>query len=266
MKVVSIRSPYRSKGRQPVPLGIGHWIVFQSAPLTEARGDIPVFLRFLAHAGFNPLPLPKQGETPDFLDIYTPLLVSIRSPYRSKGRPVSVVFWNDPQFRVSIRSPYRSKGRLYSINMKSASDLCFNPLPLPKQGETQYPLSQPLLNKVSIRSPYRSKGRRKRNCRSTDPCPVSIRSPYRSKGRLISNTSSARIILGFNPLPLPKQGETPIRKRHPRVWLKCDVSIRSPYRSKGRLEMACLVLQNTRDVSIRSPYRSKGRRNVTVCA
>ena len=61
--VVSIRSPHRSKGR---PLSLATYFNtggFQSAPLTEARGDlVAAFLVFLAY------------------------VVSIRSPHRSKGR------------------------------------------------------------------------------------------------------------------------------------------------------------------------------------
>ena len=83
---------------------------------------------------FNPLPLPKQGEIPDHVEIYNlsgfqsaPLTeargdvfaacgttltvtVSIRSPYRSKGRLDGLQAVRDVA-RVSIRSPYRSKGR-----------------------------------------------------------------------------------------------------------------------------------------------------------
>ena len=83
---VSIRSPYRSKGRSQPTVTHTPPAQFQSAPLTEARGDsccsasATWFIRFQsaplteargdadqrtsqAHLGsFNPLPLPKQGE------------------------------------------------------------------------------------------------------------------------------------------------------------------------------------------------------------
>ena len=36
---------------------------FQSAPLTEARGDTPSAKAIAAALCFNPLPSPKQGET-----------------------------------------------------------------------------------------------------------------------------------------------------------------------------------------------------------
>ena len=37
--------------------------VFQSAPLTEARGDRNKRLSWAPFSGFNPLPSPKRGET-----------------------------------------------------------------------------------------------------------------------------------------------------------------------------------------------------------
>ena len=60
---VSIRSPHRSKGRQELNRLSDCEARFQSAPLTEARGDrhLPLF-RLIQHC-FNPLPSPKQGET-----------------------------------------------------------------------------------------------------------------------------------------------------------------------------------------------------------
>ena len=84
---------------------------FQSAPLTEARGDATKPTRpsrrlsfnplpspkqgetcaprwELRRSGsFNPLPSPKQGETSSRFAIATSNVVSIRSPHRSKGRP-----------------------------------------------------------------------------------------------------------------------------------------------------------------------------------
>ena len=61
---VSIRSPHRSKGRRPYHRGAGRRREFQSAPLTEARGDTCWHPRSSSeYVGFNPLPSPKQGET-----------------------------------------------------------------------------------------------------------------------------------------------------------------------------------------------------------
>ena len=62
--MVSIRSPHRSKGRPSAALALSASTPeFQSAPLTEARGDRygPISRTF--KPSFNPLPSPKQGET-----------------------------------------------------------------------------------------------------------------------------------------------------------------------------------------------------------
>ena len=87
--LVSIRSPHRSKGRHVAPKRVVMSLaLFQSAPLTEARGDMAIRSRPLRRLGvsirsphrskgrrkmatnrtrvpicFNPLPSPKQGET-----------------------------------------------------------------------------------------------------------------------------------------------------------------------------------------------------------
>ena len=62
--------------------------MFQSAPLTKARGDVGARRPPARTTGFNPLPSQKQGETPSTLGGRTARHVSIRSPHKSKGRPV----------------------------------------------------------------------------------------------------------------------------------------------------------------------------------
>ena len=59
---------------------------FQSAPLTEARGDSSAASRSPGRGSFNPLPSPKQGETSRYDPVLSDDQVSIRSPHRSKGR------------------------------------------------------------------------------------------------------------------------------------------------------------------------------------
>ena len=180
--------------------------------------------------------------------------VSIRSPYRSKGRSQAVHAAETGKY-VSIRSPYRSKGR--SPNSQWGAGV---------QG-------------VSIRSPYRSKGRLADVLCLAHRVIVSIRSPYRSKGRCLVPGPLLSKLRGFNPLPLPKQGEmlndssndailmtfqsAPLTEArgdatHREHHTAFPVSIRSPYRSKGRFNPfdPFSILP---DVSIRSPYRSKGR-------
>ena len=232
---------------------------FQSAPLTEARGDRQGENERRASTCFNPLPLPKQGEIVQVLSASNRRRVSIRSPYRSKGRL-------DRSTRlprrgiVSIRSPYRSKGRCPHARHGRQWWLGFNPLPLPKQGEIPPSSTKLPDSDVSIRSPYRSKGRiNDRGIHLSER--VSIRSPYRSKGRSpcrLQPRSSGRHT-GFNPLPLPKQGEISAAR------CPMQAEMGSKFQSAPLTEARGDVLRHDEDssfeniVSIRSPYRSKGR-------
>ena len=158
---VSIRSPHRSKGRRPRRRATRRSNRFQSAPLTEARGDLLL----------GTMIEPSRS-------------VSIRSPHRSKGRHD----WShrlDRTMRVSIRSPHRSKGRPSSLCSLWLIRSGFNPLPSPKQGETYHKaVSNAQIAVVSIRSPHRSKGRPATKTSQLARQAVSIRSPHRSKGRL----------------------------------------------------------------------------------
>ena len=47
---------------EPSSRPMGRAYKFQSAPLTEARGDAACLVAIAEPWGFNPLPLPKQGE------------------------------------------------------------------------------------------------------------------------------------------------------------------------------------------------------------
>ena len=179
---------------------------FQSAPLTEARGDCTRRPRAWSHRCFNPLPSPKQGETDSKRKKKGIKYVSIRSPHRSKGRHCLVPglarvyeFQSAPLteargdrcrrgdwghlFAVSIRSPHRSKGRQPWVTRFAAREV------------------------VSIRSPHRSKGRRVYEPKAgwvylfqSAPLTEARGDPYMRVG--VCELSS------FNPLPSPKQGET----------------------------------------------------------
>ena len=85
---------------------------FQSAPLTEARGDGIHIAMLIPELRFNPLPSPKQGET---------RLVNVTG--------CGYVCFNP------LPSPKQGETLLsHHFGRKTAS---FNPLPSPKQGETQ---------------------------------------------------------------------------------------------------------------------------------
>ncbi len=181
-------------------------MLFQSAPLTEARGDGDHPMRLSSRCSFNPLPSPKQGETPAARLAPRGTAVSIRSPHRSKGRPIRVR--GDLGRRARFNPlPSPKQGETCSLpNLRF--DFClfqsaplteargdaaaaenplglksFNPLPSPKQGETEGNAARQEIVEVSIRSPHRSKGRQKAQSSQTEKSEVSIRSPHRSKGR-----------------------------------------------------------------------------------
>ena len=59
---------------------------FQSAPLTKARGDDCLVEDIPLADRFNPLPSQKQGETTTTKRVWPDVVVSIRSPHKSKGR------------------------------------------------------------------------------------------------------------------------------------------------------------------------------------
>ena len=185
-RLVSIRSPHKSKGRHHSRERNALKSRFQSAPLTKARGDRSPCRRVARPRCFNPLPSQKQGETYTALAPDLQVLVSIRSPHKSKGRrqlsELRAVY-----MQVSIRSPHKSKGRRSPNPPRLEWSTSFNPLPSQKQGET------------SARA-------------------------YR-----------ARAATCFNPLPSQKQGET---LRLVLFSQAIRVSIRSPHKSKGRLDQA----------------------------
>ena len=158
---------------------------FQSAPLTEARGDgYGLHFKGGHDLRFNPLPSPKQGETDGVVVVALTLyrfqsapLTEARGDFLGGGHLAVVL-------EVSIRSPHRSKGRPLVKMQSLPPRVSFNPLPSPKQGET-------------------GKFRQRRRTGQ-----VSIRSPHRSKGRTILSARVRVFIICFNPLPSPKQGET----------------------------------------------------------
>ena len=141
---------------------------------------------------------------------------------------------------VSIRSPYRSKGRYFAPFTCSSISYRFNPLPLPKQGEMVCRRSFDVARCVSIRSPYRSQGEigwsRKHDNRLVQ---VSIRSPYRSKGRCSMTFPQGLKIQVSIRSPYRSKGRCAAEGY---AWRCGQVSIRSPYRSKGRSAFAASIL------------------------
>ena len=251
---VSIRSPHKSKGRPYAhPSYLPH-DRFQSAPLTKARGDPrnPSYLR--SHFGFNPLPSQKQGETEELEKEDKTIVVSIRSPHKSKGRlgqsrkrRLYLLFQSAPLTKargdlygrlyhvdithVSIRSPHKSKGRHKRFSNAYLS-YEFQSAPLTKaRGDTTAAKVNNLKTGVSIRSPHKSKGRHRSSILDYESTNRFNPLPSQKQGETREPIDRVRQIRRFNPLPSQKQGETAGTGR---LGQDYEVSIRSPHKSKGR--------------------------------
>ena len=225
---VSIRSPHKSKGRQDEEAKDETETEFQSAPLTKARGDSDETYHTDLIYGFNPLPSQKQGETRPQGGAVHSLYVSIRSPHKSKGRPVATA---SAHARMRFQSAPLTKARGDIPRGEPVGNLaCFNPLPSQKQGETTSTPS--FRSTMGFQSAPLTKAR-------GDPAAGLV----------------AQSLTRFNPLPSQKQGET--RSRRPPSCLR-RVSIRSPHKSKGRRRSGERPA-DAECVSIRSPHKSKGR-------
>ena len=227
---VSIRSPHRSKGR----LRLNHkhvaGLLFQSAPLTEARGDPAGTTPATCGDSFNPLPSPKQGETTNRSEpspagsSFNPLPSPKQGETRQVRRRCPGLWCFNP-----LPSP--KQGETSRCQGSPADYVCFNPLPSPKQGETSEGDAGGVPGRSFNPLPSPKQGETQLGRGWGDGDYVSIRSPHRSKGRPQRLADPRPCLQGFNPLPSPKQGET-------RRWGKATgliaVSIRSPHRSKGR--------------------------------
>ena len=214
----------------------GRFTSFQSAPLAEARGDLSLSRRATACC---------QD-------------VSIRSPCRSKGRSETLNFQTRT---VSCFNPLplpKQGGDPLDPDSRSRCSTCFNPLPLPKQGEICLRCSAkpPSYGRFQSAPLAEAKGRYSGAQRPVRP-PTMFQSAPLAEAR--GDESRARPWRGrrggFNPLPLPKQGEI---SRERDATSRDRVSIRSPCRSKGRSRGRSRPTA-IHLVSIRSPCRSKGR-------
>ena len=180
--------------------------MFQSAPLTEARGD--------------------RGYRPADESLWR---VSIRSPHRSKGRR-----WI--KLRVLYRwlfqsAPLTEARGDYAIKLKHPDFSLFQSAPLTEaRGDLvqgcEYDLHE------EFQSAPLTEARGDRGNSLLWMCLAAFQSAPLTEAR--GDTAGIRYShhrLCFNPLPSPKQGETGfgLLPYRPRI-----VSIRSPHRSKGR--------------------------------
>ena len=181
--VVSIRSPHRSKGRRLLEAFDADLARFQSAPLTEARGDRKTVVLKIWQSGFNPLPSPKQGETALLLSNDSDLSVSIRSPHRSKGRlkPLSVCVKKEGFQSAPLTE---ARGDSTEATSTASSALTFQSAPLTEaRGDALAKWGMPGLATFQSAPLTEARGDSRLGASSDRPA-------------------------GFNPLPSPKQGET----------------------------------------------------------
>ena len=110
---VSIRSPHRSEGRRASEIHSHSATEFQSAPLTEARGDLSLSNSIGIVKWFQSAPLTEargdlliRGELGLQNVFQSAPLTEARGDRQGKRHRY-------PDQVVSIRSPHRSEGRLY---------------------------------------------------------------------------------------------------------------------------------------------------------
>ena len=102
----------KARGDQPTQPTVAQVEAFQSAPLTKARGDSDGSFLGSERTSFNPLPSQKQGET----------------PVGAAGCAPQRVFQSAPLTKA--------RGDRPAIRRSRSGHLRFNPLPSQKQGET----------------------------------------------------------------------------------------------------------------------------------
>ena len=158
--------------------------MFQSAPLTKARGDLVAQEHVVGGAG-----------------------VSIRSPHQSKGRQSAIAH---PTHGFGFQSAPLTKARGDSfIRWDTSISLVFQSAPLTKARGDLRVLSHYWVS-TKFQSAPLTKARGDALGEQVDQqvISVSIRSPHQSKGRRPSRGRPKRWRGCFNPLPSPKQGET----------------------------------------------------------
>ena len=182
--------------------------------------------------------------------------VSIRSPHKSKGRRSALAAKSRASV-VSIRSPHKSKGRLFRHPCGSRRGGVSIRSPHKSKGRPSCNRTRAMSRK--FQSAPLTKARGDADRRPGGPAPPGFNPlPSQKQGETPAPRAHRGTLLGFNPLPSQKQGETrgaisalrtdeafqsaPLTKArgdsstpHRRI-AACTVSIRSPHKSKGRLQ------------------------------
>ena len=174
---VSIRSPDRSQGRLLTVPSTTYTVAFQSAPLTEARGDDTA----------PELPPPDRG-------------VSIRSPDRSQGRYQETYRWRSQMLFQS--APLTEARGDHRQRYTSSDRQTFQSAPLTEARGDKYSPATAASGSAFQSAPLtEARGDQDRCYHRRPTCSVSIRSPDRSQGRSGSLLSPETDLLCFNPLP-----------------------------------------------------------------
>ena len=276
--MVSIRSPHRSKGRPEGDIAHIFAKLFQSAPLTEARGDYRGWLEDNNNVEFQSAPLTEaRGDLITEAAVASPQKVSIRSPHRSKGRREPCIGRGSRGTGFNpLPSPKQGETRVAVISPGAMS--CFNPLPSPKQGETACAKLLSPRSPVSIRSPHRSKGRRSLCHYAKPPARFQSAPLTEARGDVPAPTSSFFCPL-FQSAPLTEARGDPQPQPQPQPSPQFQSAPLTEARGDCKPYTECLPHQGFNPlpspkqgetqvhgrggpavaVSIRSPHRSKGR-------
>ena len=230
---VSIRSPRRNEGRpDDTATDSRPSDSFNPLPPSKRGETCRTIWPWRARTCFNPLPPSKRGET----SLAEALATKDRRfqsapPVETRGDPSHPRYSVRPS-PVSIRSPRRNEGRPVSPALFSPSKPSFNPLPPSKRGETSKCCALP--SRVALfqsAPPVETRGdlggRIPLNlAKSFNPLPPSKRGetwtdscergrgcqfqsapPVETRGDLDAETSPGDTRC-FNPLPPSKRGET----------------------------------------------------------
>ena len=180
---------------------------FQSAPLTEARGDADGFAVIPTRQVFQSAPLTEaRGDSGADLQGAS-FEVSIRSPHRSEGRSQEEVDQARRCLEFQSAPLTEARGDPCAIRPRPKQPYSFQSAPLTEaRGD---PIEQVLRIVVGGFNPLPSPKRGEMRPRQAlgRLRRVSIRSPHRSEGRLRDDSNNKREATCFNPLPSPKRGE-----------------------------------------------------------
>ena len=208
----------------------GELTLFQSAPPTEARGDMLPMAPTTITSCFNPLPPPRRGE----------MVIPLR--FRAHA------------FRFQSAPPTEARGDEHSTGKADKAFRFQSAPPTEARGDCSSDHGTGKTDLFQSAPPTEARGDDGSRCRYQLPFGFNPLPPPR-RGEIAALPLLPILPKGFNPLPPPRRGEMLLKDTE---HLGGSVSIRSPHRGEGRL--ADKVRDYERwQVSIRSPHRGEGR-------